>query len=57
MATKAWAEAKCVDCKAKRKIYAGDVRPGDMPMCVKCGSIMVSTGRAGAFDPEPRREG
>jgi len=36
--------AKCVDCGKKRKVKAGEVEAGDMPMCndPKCGGVMVA---------------
>ena len=34
--------AECVACKARREIRAGEVAPGDMPMCDKCYSPMVA---------------
>lgn len=38
-----WVECKCVSCGHKRRVYAGEVAPGDMPECDKCYSIMVAT--------------
>lgn len=40
-----YVEAKCISCKKKRRIYAGDVEPGDHPMCEDCFMPMVA-GRA-----------
>lgn len=33
--------AKCVFCGKKREVRAGEVAPGDMPMC-GCGGPMVA---------------
>jgi len=42
------AEAKCIECGAKRWIRAGEVEPGDMPTCQEegCYGIMIATGKA-----------
>jgi NAD-dependent SIR2 family protein deacetylase len=34
--------AKCVECGEKRDIQAGEVDAGDMPMCNKCGGVMIA---------------
>jgi hypothetical protein len=34
--------AQCVMCKSERKVYAHEVRPGDLPECEKCYSPMVA---------------
>ncbi len=35
--------AKCVGCGHKKEIKAGEVAPGDQPMCPKCYMPMVAT--------------
>jgi hypothetical protein len=35
-------EVECIGCGKKKKIYAGDVEPGDHPMC-DCGMPFVPT--------------
>ncbi len=32
---------KCIVCGEKEKIYAGEIEPGDHPMCKKCFNPMV----------------
>lgn len=39
--------AKCVTCGNTREIHAGEVRPGDMPECAKCYSVMVAVSAQG----------
>lgn len=34
--------AKCVSCGDKREIKAGEVPKGGMPMCDKCGFVMIA---------------
>ena len=34
--------AQCIQCKKTKKVYAGDVAPGDMPMCDDCYMPMVA---------------
>ena len=34
--------AKCISCGDKREVKAGEVPKGEMPMCDKCGSIMIA---------------
>lgn len=34
--------AKCIGCGKKRDIRAGEVAPGDMPMCDECFMPMVA---------------
>lgn len=33
--------AKCISCGNKEEVKAGEVPTGTMPMCDKCGSIML----------------
>ncbi len=33
---------KCIACGNRRDIKAGEVPKGEMPMCDKCGSIMIA---------------
>lgn len=42
MSTQATVTARCVSCKTEREIKAGEVRPGGMPMCHRCFSVMVA---------------
>lgn len=42
--------AQCVGCKHERKITAGEVKPGDMPMCDKCYMPMVAKSAKVKFD-------
>ena len=35
-------KAKCISCGATRDIGAGEVPADEMPMCHKCGNIMVA---------------
>lgn len=39
--------AKCVGCKKKRIIVAGEIRKGDHPMCRECFMPMVAVGAEG----------
>ena len=34
--------AKCIECGARREIKPGEIAPDDVPMCHKCGSVMVA---------------
>ena len=34
--------AACTGCQATREIRAGEVPPGEMPMCRRCGGVMVA---------------
>jgi hypothetical protein len=34
-------KVRCVQCKATRNIKAGEVAPGDHPMCTQCYMPMV----------------
>lgn len=34
-------KVQCVLCRGQRKIKAGEVKPGDQPMCEKCMMPMV----------------
>lgn len=34
-------KVRCIACKATRDVKAGDVKPGDHPMCEKCSMPMV----------------
>jgi hypothetical protein len=36
-------EVQCIMCKTKRDIKAGEIAPGDHPMCNKCFGPMVPT--------------
>ncbi len=40
--SKVFVLAKCVGCGNKRKIFAGEVKKGDQPMCDKCFMPMVA---------------
>lgn len=45
--------ARCPACKSERKIYAGDVAPGDYPMCEKC--FMPMLAKSAVAKPGGRR--
>lgn len=32
---------RCIGCKAEKDVKAGEVKPGDHPMCEKCGMLTV----------------
>ena len=34
---------KCVGCGKKREIKAGEIEPGDQPMCDECYMPMIAT--------------
>lgn len=34
--------ARCISCKKKKEVRAGDVEPGDMPFCDACGSVCIA---------------
>lgn len=38
---------RCVGCKKTREIRAGEVAPGDHPMCDDCGMPMIAVGAKG----------
>ena len=39
---KTYVLVKCIMCKDKRKVYAGEIPEGQQPMCNKCGGVMVA---------------
>lgn len=41
-AQKVAVEVRCIGCKSTREIKAGEIAPGDHPMCTKCGMPMVA---------------
>ena len=47
--------AKCVGCGATREIRAGEIAPGDMPMCALCFMTMIAE-RAVARAPRRKRK-
>mgnify|MGYP003554696943 CR=1 FL=1 len=37
-------KTRCVFCKGVREVKAGEMKPGDHPMCTLCGGPMVAVG-------------
>jgi len=42
--TVAVVKARCIGCKSTREIKAGEIAPGDHPLCTKCHMPMVAIG-------------
>ena len=50
-------QVKCIQCEALRDIAAGEIPPGEQPMCDKCGNVMIATVSKVTRDSnEPRME-